>query len=92
MTGLPSPHDWQQAAVEAVGQIATNVMERVLPVYEQQQRLLALQDVESPSKRQRVHQPDDTAEGMTESEKLLDERKERMNALERAAKAESKNE
>ena len=89
---VPSPHEWQQAAVEAVGQIATKVMERVLPVYEQQQRLLAMPDVESSSKRQRVHQPDDTAEGMMESEKLLDERKERMDALERAARAEGKNE
>ena len=89
---VPSPHEWQQAAVEAVGQIATKVMERVLPVYEQQQRLLAMPDVESSSKRQRVHQPDDTAEGMRESEKLLDERKERMDALERAARAEGKNE
>ena len=89
---VPSPHEWQQAAVEAVGQIATKVMERVLPVYEQQQRLLAMPDVESSSKRQRVHQPDDTAEGMKESEKLLDERKERMDALERAARAEGKNE
>ena len=47
---VPSPGDWQQAAVEAVGQIATKVMERVLPVYEQQQRLLAMPDVESDRK------------------------------------------